>query len=75
MTYTILFIAGLLLLGVGALIFARPLAIWEYKFDSRWKMTFGLGVNFRVWYFRIAGIVMIGISLFALVESWALQFI
>ena len=69
MTYNVLFIAGLLLLGIGAIIFARPLAVWEYRFDSRWKMTFGMGITFRVWYFRVAGIIMIGIALFALVQS------
>ncbi len=70
MAYSVLFIAGLSLLGIGLIIYARRLAIWEYKFDSRWKMTFGLGVNFRFWYYRVVGIIMICIALYALVESW-----
>jgi len=68
MTYTVLFIAGLLLLGIGAIKFARPLATWEYNFDSRFKITFRMGINIRVWYYRIAGIIMIGIALYTLVQ-------
>jgi len=74
MPYHLLWIAGLLLIGVGIIIFARRLANWEYNFDARWKMTFGIGINVRVWYFRIAGIILIGAALFSLVQSLTLQF-
>ncbi|MFC2014800.1 hypothetical protein ACFLUP_02275 [Chloroflexota bacterium] len=38
MPYILLLIASLLIIGIGVIIFARPLAIWEYNFDVRWKM-------------------------------------
>ncbi len=74
MPYNLLFIAGMFLIGLSLVIFARPIAIWDYKIDSRWKITLGLGVDFRIWFFRIAGIIMICMALFVLVRSWALQF-
>ena len=74
MLYNLLFIAGLFLIGVSVVIFARPLAIWEYNFDVRWKMTFGIGVNVRVWFLKIIGIVLIGIAIYSLVQAWVLLY-
>ncbi len=74
MPYNSIFIAGMFVIGLSLVIFARPIAIWDYNIDLRWKITFGIGVNFRIWFFRIAGIIMICMALFVLVWSWALQF-
>ena len=74
MPYNSLFIAGLFIIGLSLVIFARPIAIWDYKIDSRWKITLGLGVDFRIWFFRIAGTIMICMALFFFVVSFATQF-
>ncbi len=74
MPYNLLFIVGMFFIGLGLVIFARPLANWDYKIDLRWKITFGIGINFRIWFLRIAGIIMICMALFVLVRWWALQF-
>ncbi len=74
MSYNSLFIAGMFIIGLSLVIFARPIAIWDYKIDSRWKITLGLGVDFRIWFFRIAGIIMICMASFVLAYSWASQF-
>ena len=66
------FAASLLALGIVVTIFARKLAEWEYKFDLRWKMTFGIGINPRIWYFRVAGVILAGIALYILVQLWLL---
>ena len=67
-------LAVLLICGICLVIFARPIAIWDYKIDARWKITLGIGVNFRIWFFRIAGIILICLALSVLVLFWALQF-
>ena len=74
MSFNSIYSVGMLLLGLCLIIFARPIAIWDYKIDLRWKITFGIGVNFRIWFLRIAGIIMICMALFVLVRSWTLQF-
>ena len=67
-------LAVFLISGICLVIFARPIATWDYKMDARWKITLGVGVNFRIWFFRIAGIILICLVLFVLVVSWAQQF-
>jgi len=62
----LLFIAGLFVIGIILIIFAKPIAIREYNFDLRWKMTFGIGINIRVWSFRIIGLIIIGTAIYAI---------
>ena len=74
MGYQLIFVVVYFILGLSLAIFARPVAIWDYNIDLRWKITFGLGVDFRIWFLRIAGIIMICMALFILVMSFATQF-
>jgi hypothetical protein len=73
MGYPLIFAVVYFILGLSLVIFAKPLAIWDYNIDLRWKITFGIGVNFRIWFSRIAGILMMLTASFVLGRYWALQ--
>jgi len=62
----LLFAFVVFIVGLSLVIFAKPLGIRQYNFDVRWKILLMFGVKFRVWFFRIAGIVMICIAIFVL---------
>ena len=74
MGYQLIFPVVYFILGLSLAIFAKPIAIKDYKIDLRWKITFGIGVNFRIWFLRIAGMIMICLALFILGGFWATQF-
>ena len=74
MGYQLIFAVVYFILGLGLAIFARPLAIRDYNVDLRWKISLWLGVNFRIWFFRIAGIIMICMALSILVVSLETKF-
>jgi hypothetical protein len=73
MGYPLIFAVVYFILGLSLVIFAKPLTIWDYKIDLRWKISFGIGVNFRIWFLRIAGILMMLTASFVLGRYWVLQ--
>ena len=74
MGYQLIFAVGYFIFGLSLAIFAKPIAIKDYKYDLRWKILLMFGIKFRVWFLRIAGILMMCMAVFYLVASWALQF-
>lgn len=74
MGYHLIFAVAYFILGISLAIFAKPIAIKDYKYDLRWKILLMFGIKFRVWFLRIAGILMMLMALFVLVRSLALQF-
>ena len=74
MGYQLIFAVAYFILGLGLAIFAKPIAIIDYKYDLKWKILLMFGIKFRVWFLRIAGIIMILMALFVLGSLWALQF-
>jgi hypothetical protein len=53
--------------GVLLAVFARPVAVWDYAIDLKWKLLLTLGLPFRVWFLRIGGILLALAGLFVLV--------
>jgi len=74
MVYQLIFVITYFIIGLGLAIFAKPIAIIDYKYDLRWKILLMFGIKFRVWFLRIAGIIMMLIALFVLVCYWGLLF-
>lgn len=74
MGYQLIFAVVYFILGLSLAIFAKPIGIKDYKYDLRWKILLMFGIKFRVWFLRIAGILMMLIALFVLGSYWALQF-
>lgn len=74
MGYQLIFVVAYFIIGLSLAIFAKPIATIDYKYDLRWKILLMFGIKFRVWFLRIAGVLMIFMALFVLVSSWALQF-
>ena len=60
----LIFAIVVFILGLSSVIFAKPLGIKQYNFDLRWKILLRFGINFRVWFFKITGILMICIAVF-----------
>ena len=52
--------------GVVLSIFARPVAVWDYEIDKKWKFLLMLGLPFRIWFLRIGGILLALVGLFVL---------
>ena len=61
------------------MLFAAKLGVRQQNFDARvtkylgdgfwgkgWQILVALSVNFRVWYFKISGILLMGIAIFVL---------
>ena len=70
MTWLLIFTVVYLVLGVVLAVFAKPIAVKDYSYDLKWKFMLMFGLTFRIWYLRIAGILMIcmaGASLLLLV--------
>ena len=74
MGYQLIFMVGYFIIGLSLAIFAKPIAIKDYKYDLRWKILLMFGIKFRIWFLRIAGIIMICMASFILVVSFATQF-
>ncbi len=74
MGYQLIFMVGYFIIGLSLAIFAKPIARKDYKYDLRWKILLMFGIKFRIWFLRIAGVLMICMALFVLVQSWATQF-
>jgi hypothetical protein len=74
MGYQLIFVVAYFIIGLSLAIFAEPIARKDYNIDLRWKILLMFGIKFRIWFLRIAGIIMICMALFILVQSWALQF-
>ena len=58
-----------LVLGVVLAVFAKPIAVKDYSYDLKWKFMLMFGLTFRIWFLRIAGIIMVcmaGVSLILL---------
>lgn len=56
-----------LVLGIILALFARPIAVWDYGYDLKWKFLLMFGLRFRVWFLRIGGILLF---LMGLVSLW-----
>lgn len=72
MTYLLIFTIAYLVIGVVLAIFANPIAKWDYSYDLRWNFMLMFGLRFRIWFLRIAGIIMIcmaGASLLVLLPQ------
>ena len=66
MSYLLIFTVVYLVLGVVLAVFAKPIAVKDYSYDLKWKFMLMCGLTFRIWFFRIAGILMVcmaGVSL------------
>ncbi len=74
MGYQLIFVIAYFIIGLSLAIFAKHIALIDYKYDLRWKILLMFGIKFRVWFLRIAGIIMMCMALIILVRSWALQF-
>lgn len=62
LAFGVVYLVGGILLAV----FARPIAVWDYAYDLKWKILVNLGLSFRVWFLRIGGILLALVGLFAL---------
>ncbi len=74
MGYQLIFVIAYFIIGLSLAIFAKPIARIDYKYDLRWKFLLMFGIKFRIWFLRIAGVLMIWMASYILVQSWALQF-
>ena len=74
MEHQSIFIVAYFIIGLSLAIFAEPIARKDYKYDLRWKILLILGIQFRIWFFRIAGVLMMCMAVFVLMQSRALQF-
>ena len=66
MTWLLIFTVVYLVAGVVLAIFAKPIAVKDYSYDLKWKFMLMFGLTFRIWFLRIAGIIMVcmaGVSL------------
>ena len=67
MSYLLIITVIYLVIGVVLAVFAKPIAVKDYSYDLKWKFMLMFGLTFRIWFLRIAGILMIfmaGVSLF-----------
>lgn len=55
-----------LVVGIILVVFARPIAVWDYVYDLKWKILVNLGLPFRIWFLRIGGTLLALIGLLAL---------
>jgi len=53
--------------GIVLAIFARPIAVWDYTYDLKWKILVNLGLPFRIWFLRIGGTLLALVGALALV--------
>ncbi len=58
---TIYFIGGAILA-----VFARPIAVWDYGYDLKWKILLMFGIKFRIWFLRIGGLLLMLMGLLML---------
>ena len=59
MSYLLIFTVVYLVIGVVLAIFAKPIAVKDYSYDLKWKFMLMFGLTFRIWFLRIAGIIMV----------------
>jgi len=59
MTWLLIFTVVYLVLGFVLAVFARPIAVKDYSYDLKWKFMLMFGLTFRIWFLRIAGIIMV----------------
>jgi len=59
MTWLLIFTVVYLVIGVVLAVFAKPIAVKDYSYDLKWKFMLMFGLTFRIWFLRIAGILMI----------------
>jgi len=80
MEYELIFGIVVFAIGLSSVIFATKLGLRSYNFDvgvgkhlgsgvisAWWNNLVELGINFRVWFFRITGILMICIAIFVVI--------
>jgi len=60
--FGVFYLAGGILLAV----FARPIAVWDYEIDKKWKFLLMLGLQFRIRFLRISGILLAVMGCFVL---------
>ncbi|MFC1991534.1 hypothetical protein ACFLVC_02250 [Chloroflexota bacterium] len=58
-----IFATGMMIIGIIFIMFAQPIATWDYKIDTRWKITSGVRLGFRIWFFRIVGTALIVLTI------------
>jgi hypothetical protein len=58
MTWQPIFGVFYLVGGILLAVFARPIAVWDYEIDKKWKFLLMLGLQFRIWFLRISGILL-----------------
>ncbi len=63
LAFGVVYLVGGILLAV----FARPIAVWDYAYDLKWKILVNLGLPFRIWFLRIGGTLLALVGALALV--------
>ena len=64
MSWPLVFGVVYVIVGATLAVFAKPIAVWDYGYDLKWKILLMFGIKSRIWFLRIGGTIIMLLGLF-----------